>query len=126
MLAKFRPFCHLGNVSAKTLAVLLVRIAGLLCLLGGIFLLVADVLASWGKVGLVYWRTFVTTVVIPPILGSLFGLILLLLSKPLGFLLVGGLEDLRAPGRESSSESSPKPRFRTGDRAGRRGSSGEE
>ncbi len=114
------------RVSSKSLAVLLLRLGGVLLLLGGLFTLAADVFASWGKVGLVYWRTFLTTVVVPPILGSLLGLILILFSRPLGSLLAKGLEDSGTGLRDRSSDSPPKAHFRTGDRARRKGSPGDE
>ena len=120
VLANRAFVCHSKSVSLKSLAVLLLRFAGLLLFLGGLVILAADVLASWGKVGLVYWRTFLMTVVIPPILGALLGLVLLLLSKPLGSFLAKGLEASAGSPGVLPGASSPKAHFRTGDRASRK------
>lgn len=97
-------------MSAKTLAVLLVRLTGFLSVAGGALFLVSGVLASWGKIGLVYWQTFLLTVVLPPLLFIAGGLVLWGLARPLSGLLAAGLGDPRA-------EPAPAPRFRSAPRS---------
>lgn len=79
-------------VSNASLAILLVRLTGFLLCGGGILTLCSSVAASWGKIGLIYWGTFLVTVVLPPLLFATAGLILWALAGPLGRLLAKGLD----------------------------------
>ncbi|MBC2601450.1 hypothetical protein [Puniceicoccus vermicola] len=73
-------------------SVVVVRLAGLILFLSGLLRLLTAIAASWGKVGLVYWQTFLLTVVLPPVILALAGLIVLLLARPIGRFLARGLE----------------------------------
>ncbi|MGE9291910.1 MAG: hypothetical protein ACQKBT_13000 [Puniceicoccales bacterium] len=77
-------------------SVVVVRLAGLLLFVGGLLQLLTAIAASWGKVGLVYWQTFLLTVVLPPMILALAGLILLLLARPVGRFLARGLDSGQA------------------------------
>lgn len=79
-------------MNAGTLSVLLVRFLGFAGILFGAGSLVAGLAASYGKVGLVYWQTFLLSVLLPPVLLILGGLVLLLLARPVARLLARGLE----------------------------------
>ncbi len=79
-------------VSNASIAILLVRLAGFLLCGGGILTLCASVAASWGKVGLVYWETFLLTVVLPPALFAAAGFALWALAGPVGRRLARGLD----------------------------------
>lgn len=78
-------------MSAQNLSILLLRLLGFLTALYGLVYLVAGVLASFGKVGLVYWQTFLITVILPPLLWILLGLALLFFARYLGRWLAKGL-----------------------------------
>jgi hypothetical protein len=73
-------------------SVVLVRFAGLTLFIGGLLRLLTAIAASWGKLGLVYWQTFLLTVVLPPVMFALAGLVLLLVARPIGRFLARGLE----------------------------------
>jgi hypothetical protein len=99
-------------------AIVIVRAAGLFSFLGGCLWLVASVAGSWGKVGLVYWQTFLLTVVLPPVLLAVAGALLLWLGAPLGRFLargLGGGTTAPPPGKEEER----RPRFRTAERSRR-------
>jgi len=81
-------------VSNASIAILLVRVTGFLLCGGGILTLCASVAASWGKVGLVYWETFLLTVVLPPVLFAAAGLILWGVAGPVGRRLAKGLDSV--------------------------------
>lgn len=82
---------------APLLAGLLLRVAGLLVALFGLVRLVAGVVGSWGRIDLIYWETFLRTVVFPPVLWILAGLVLGLLSRRLGRWIGRGLEENPPP-----------------------------
>jgi hypothetical protein len=82
---------------APLLAGLLLRVAGLLVALFGLVRLVAGVVGSWGRIDLIYWETFLRTVVLPPALWILAGLVLGLLSRRLGRWIGRGLEQNPPP-----------------------------
>lgn len=81
------------GVKVFSFAVVVVRLVGLLIFLAGLLQLLMGIAASWGKVGLVYWQTFLITVVLPPAVLALGGLLLLVVALPVGRFLVRGLED---------------------------------
>jgi len=81
------------DVKVLSFSVVLVRFVGLVVFVGGLLQLLTAIAASWGKVGLVYWQTFLLTVVLPPVLWALGGLVLLLLAVPIGRFLARGLEE---------------------------------
>jgi len=68
------------------------RLLGLLLFVGGLLHLLVGIAGSWGKIGLVYWQTFLTMVILPPVLWSLAGLLLLLLAVPVARFLSRGLD----------------------------------
>lgn len=80
------------SVRVLPFAVVLVRFVGLLLFLAGLLQLLTAIAASWGKVGLVYWQTFLLTVVLPPLIWALAGLVLVVLAVPIGRFLARGLE----------------------------------
>tara|TARA_R100000027_G_scaffold1897_4_gene2105 strand:+ start:17300 stop:17563 length:264 start_codon:yes stop_codon:yes gene_type:complete len=82
----------MGAVKVFQFSVVLVRFAGLILFIGGLLQLLTAIAASWGKVGLVYWQTFLLSVVLPPVVLALAGLVVLLLARPLGRFLARGLE----------------------------------
>lgn len=86
----------MGVVKVFQFSVVVVRLAGLLLFVGGLLQLLTAIAASWGKVGLVYWQTFLLTVVLPPMILALAGLILLLLARPVGRFLARGLDSGQA------------------------------
>lgn len=100
VLAHRRIVCQISDVSTKSLAVILIRFFALILVLGGLLSLVGDVMTAWGKVGLVYWRTFLLTVVFPPVVQILFGGLILLFSRRLGGLICCGLEDKESFSKE--------------------------
>ncbi len=77
-------------------AVVAVRGAGFFLFLGGLLQLLVGIAASWGKVGLVYWQTFLLTVVVPPVVLALGGLVILLLARPIGRFLAHGLDGVES------------------------------
>ncbi len=79
-------------VSNASIAILLLRLTGFLLAGGGILTLCASIAASWGKIGLVYWETFLLTVVLPPALFAAAGLVLWAVAGPLGRRLAKGLD----------------------------------
>ena len=78
---------------APLLAGLLLRIAGLLFFLLGLVRLGTGMVGSWGRIDLIYWETFLRTVVFPPVLWMLAGVLLGLLSRRLGRWIGRGLEE---------------------------------
>ena len=78
-------------MSAQNLSILLLRLLGFATALYGLVFLIANVLASFGKIGLVYWQTFLLTVVLPPLLWIVLGIILLIAARRLGRWLSKGL-----------------------------------
>ncbi|MEM0966061.1 MAG: hypothetical protein AAGJ81_07945 [Verrucomicrobiota bacterium] len=86
-------------MTAQTLAVLVIRLIGLYSILEGVLQGLTGVAASWGKIGLVYWQTFLVTVVLPPTILVLAGVLILFFSGPLGRLLARGLEQLPVKNR---------------------------
>jgi len=77
---------------APLLAALLLRVAGLLMVVFGLVRLVAGVVGSWGRIDLIYWETFLRTVVLPPALWVFAGLLLGLLARRVGRWIGRGLE----------------------------------
>lgn len=87
-----------GRVKVFQFAVVVVRAAGFFLFLTGLLRLLVAIAASWGKVGLVYWQTYLATVVLPPVVLALAGLVVLLLARPIGRFLARGLENAKADG----------------------------
>lgn len=82
---------------APLMAGLLLRLAGLLAILFGLVRLANGVVGSWGRIDLIYWETFLRTVVFPPALWILAGLILSLWGRRLGRWIGRGLEEEDPP-----------------------------
>jgi len=78
-------------VNAVQFAVVTVRIFGFVIVVLGLFQLLSSLAATFGKIGLVYWQTFLLTVVLPPVIWLAGGLLIVLLARPIGRLLSCGL-----------------------------------
>jgi len=68
---------------------LAVRLIGFFFVLLGLWMLVSNLVESWGKVSLVFWLSYLQAQILRPLLAVVFGLLTMALAGPLGRLLTG-------------------------------------
>jgi hypothetical protein len=78
-----------GMDTLRLQARLAVRLIGFFFVLLGLWMLVSNLVESWGKVSLVFWLSYLQAQILRPLLAVVLGFLTMALAGPLGRLLAG-------------------------------------